>query len=73
MAGAMNPMSLFLVRIWHRDGGFHASVRGVGEEEPMHFDDARPLAEFLAKAAPTSDSAAAPAPCLPASGDRHET
>ena len=48
----MNEMSLFLVRVWQRDGGFHSAVRGVGQEQPVHFDDARPLAEFLAQAAP---------------------
>lgn len=53
----VDEIGLFLVRVWQREGGFHAAVRGVGEEEPLHFDDATRLTEFLARA-----SLAAP-PC----------
>lgn len=46
----VDEIGLFLVRVWQREGGFHAAVRGVGEEEPLHFDDATRLTEFLARA-----------------------
>ena len=43
----MNPIQLFLVRIWQEQREFRASVRPVGEREPMLFTEPAAVLEFL--------------------------
>lgn len=58
----MGDTRLFLVRVW-RDGAlFRASVRMVGDGEPVLFSAPQPLGDFLFRAAPTAATAAAPTP-----------
>lgn len=61
----MGDTRLFLVRVW-RDGTlFRASVRRVGDGEPLLFSAPGPLGEFLFRAAPSTAPSAAPRPSNP--------
>ena len=44
----MNDPDLYLVRVWHGDRGFRASLRRVDEEEAHVFHSAEGVARFLA-------------------------
>ena len=44
----MNDPDLYLVRVWHADRGFRASLRRVDEEEAHVFHSADAMARFLA-------------------------
>ena len=46
----MNPIQLFLVRIWQEQREFRASVRPVDEREPMLFTEPAAVLEFLRNA-----------------------
>jgi predicted component of type VI protein secretion system len=43
----MNPIQLFLVRIWQEQREFRASVRPVDERDAMLFTEPAEMLEFL--------------------------
>lgn len=57
----MGDPQLFVIRVWRHASGFRASVRGVGDAEPLLFTAAERLTEFLcgAPADPIEDAAPA--------------
>ena len=60
----MNEPELFLVRVWHPNGGFRASARRLEEEQPRLFLDPAELVRYFAaphKAGDTEPALSAPA------------
>lgn len=51
----MEQTRFFVLRVWHRAEGFRASLRGVGDDDPLWFTEPETLAAYLAREpAPTA-------------------
>ena len=53
--------TVLVVRIWRGQGGFRASVRRPGDDEPHWFTAPTPLAAYLASLAEEADATDLPA------------